>query len=268
MAWQEFEKACENYLNDTYGDKASFILEGGSNSNVSDIAVVVNDRVIFYIEAKMAAAQSGQFVVLPDIDNKCFYFSPKNKSDENEFTRIILSYINDNYNLFFNAGTAGEDINVDKYYFSQWIIDHYKNRDVKYIITYKNGFIIFPVEEFMNYFDIFATMRNKGSGSSEPAKKNWPAISSYIGEEYDISDTKPFRDGRKNRLMAHTNSSVDDEVFVVDTLTYQFRARELENEYEIRKLNRKTKNPTVIFRVRVKTRQEISDLELFEEDLL
>ena len=56
--------------------------------------------------------------------------------------------------------------------------------------------------------------------------------------------------------------------FVVDTLTYQFRAREEDNEYEIRKLNRKTKNPTVIFRVRVKTRQEISDLELFKEELL
>lgn len=268
MAWNEFEKACENYLNNNYGDRAIFILEGGSNSNISDIAVEIDGRVMFYIEVKMGSAQSGQFVVLPDVENECFFFSPRNKSDENEFTRIILSYINDNYDAFLNAGTAGEDIDVDKQCFSQWIINHYRNRGVKYIITYNNGFIIFPVEAFMNYFDISATMRNKGSGSSQPAKKNWSAISSYIGEEYNVSNTEHLIDGKKKRLLAYTNRLVDKETFVVDSLTYQFSARDEDDEYEVRKLNRKTKNPTVVFRVHIKTKQEISDLELFEEELL
>lgn len=265
--WEKFEKACETYLNENYGHLANFILEGGSNSNISDIAVTVNRRVNFYIEAKMGLAQSGQFVVLPDVENKCFYFSPKNKSLENEFTEIILSYINDNFDIFFNAGTAGKDIDIDKYYFTQWIINHYKNRSVKHIITYKNGFIIFPVEKFGNYFDVSATMRNKGSGSTQPAKKNWAAISSYIGDAYDVSSTEPFRDGKKNRLLAYTNRGVRDEQFVIESVTYQFSSRERENEYEVRKLNRKTKNPTVVFSVHVTAQQDISDLRFFERDL-
>lgn len=265
--WEAFEKACETYLNKNYGHLANFVLEGGSNSKKSDIAVTVNRRVNFYIEAKMGVAQSGQFVVLPDVENKCFYFSPKNKSSENEFTEIILSYINDNFDIFFNAGTAGKDIDIDKFYFTQWIIKHYKNRGVKYIITHNNGFIIFPVEKFGTYFDVSATMRNKGSGSTQPAKKNWEIISDYICDEYDVSNTEPFRDGKKNRLLAYTDRCVCDEQFIVDNLTYQFSSREQENEYEIRKLNRKTKNPTVIFAIHVAAQQDIDDLSFFEKDL-
>lgn len=262
---EQFEIESLKYLKDKYENQdISFEVCGGMDSTVSDIAVIINGQISFYIEAKMNAAQSGQFVILPDKVKRNFYFSPRNKSVENIFTDIIIKYINDNYETFLQAGTAGEDIDIDNSVFANWIINHYQNKGVKYLITYNNEFIIFPIEKFASYFLISAKARNKGSGSRQPAKKNWPSITEFVTDNYDVVKVDSLREGSKNRLLAYTSQLVDQESFNLDQLTYQFSDRPPVDEYEIRLLNRKTKNTTVIFSIKVLSEQIETDLSDFE----
>ena len=48
--------------------------------------------------------------------------------------------MNNNFNLFINAGTKGEEINLKSKIFSNWIIEYYKSKNTKFFIT--NSFII------------------------------------------------------------------------------------------------------------------------------
>lgn len=51
--------------------------------------------------------------------------------------------MNNNFNLFINAGTKGEEINLKSKIFSNWIIEYYKSKNTKFFIT--NSFIILPI---------------------------------------------------------------------------------------------------------------------------
>ncbi|WP_313018939.1 hypothetical protein [Acetoanaerobium noterae] len=60
-------------------------------------------KSLFYIEAKMPSAQSGQFVLLPDSDKKEFVFSPRNKSKIDENVQFIIDHMNKNFSKYENA---------------------------------------------------------------------------------------------------------------------------------------------------------------------
>lgn len=266
---ERFEHNCLQYLKNNYEKhNISFQLSGGMDSTTSDIAVFKNNEFLYYIEAKMGMAQCGQFVILPDKERNHFFFSPKNKSEENIFTNAILQYINQHYSIFLEAGTAGEDILIDNAIFSNWIINYYKNKGVNYFITYSSEYIIFPVEKFPYYFTISATARNKGSGSTEPARKNWNTINDYVTSTYEIIDVTSVNENKKNRLLVYSEKLLDKETFLVDEVTYKFSSRSTKMEYEIRKLNRTTKNTTVIFSISINSSQLEEDLISFERSLL
>lgn len=114
MSWKTFEEECVAYLKRKYGRQ--FKLKGGSDSTLSDI-FFNNGLKCFYIEAKMPSAQCGQFVLIPDSDNRIFKYSNKNKTNENEYTRMIVEFMNSNFECFCNSGTAGIDINMQKLVF-------------------------------------------------------------------------------------------------------------------------------------------------------
>ena len=98
---EAFETRCYEYLKAFYVAKnAKFERKGGMDSTTSDIAVIKNNKVDFYIEAKDSPAQSGQFVLLPDESTKTFVFSPKNHSEPNELTNIMIEYMNQNFERF------------------------------------------------------------------------------------------------------------------------------------------------------------------------
>lgn len=63
--WKIFEKACLTYLNQTNSDVVKkYTSKGSLDSTISDIQVMENDVLSYYIEAKMPKSQCGQFVLV------------------------------------------------------------------------------------------------------------------------------------------------------------------------------------------------------------
>ena len=59
-----FELECLEYLQNKYNyENVHFNHNGGMDSTMSDISVIKNGKIAFFIEVKDNTAQSGQFVV-------------------------------------------------------------------------------------------------------------------------------------------------------------------------------------------------------------
>lgn len=259
---EAFEIRCFEYLKNTYATKETrFDRKGGMDSTTSDIAVIKNNKVDYYIEAKDSSAQSGQFVLLPDETSRTFIFSPRNHSEPNDMTDIIIEYMNQDFDRFNNAGTSGESLDIDTEVFAKWIVEHYKNRNVKYFMSYAREYIIFPIRKFTSYFDIVANYRIKKSGSGDPAKKDYYIVNSAITEIYPTA--KFYEDGKK--LFVELQSPLQNDRFQLGKYTYYFSKQE-ENIYRIKRLSN-TYNMNVIFSIELKKGQASDDLEEFESDL-
>ena len=162
--WKQFEIDATDYLIDNFSKYAQFTHMGESDSTQSDILVEpYNNQDSFYIEAKMGNAQCGQFVILRDDEEECFYYSPNNANSENQYSDMIIDYINDNYDDFADAGSKGVPIDLEPWIFAEWIKDMYTNhKNAEFVITDDRGdFKIVPMEDFDKTFDISATLRCK-----------------------------------------------------------------------------------------------------------
>lgn len=259
---EAFETECYEYLKRTYKTTSSdFYHEGGMDSTKSDIAVIKNGHIDFFIEAKDTAAQSGQFVLLPDEDSESFVFSPRNHSEPNEMTDIIIAYMNNSFHRYNNAGTAGEILGIDTSVFSRWIINHYKDKNVKYVISYGRGFVILPIRKFNDYFDISAKYRIKKSGSGEPAKRDMDAVKQVIKNLYPTASFVIV--GKK--LFARFSTRLSVDTFQLGKYSY-YLSEQNSGVYEIRRLSN-TYNMNVIFSIKLIKSQADADLREFESDL-
>lgn len=259
---EKFETECYEHLKKYYKTpNTDFKHEGGMDSTKSDIAVIKNGKVDFYIEVKDSSAQSGQFVLLPDEDTQKFIFSRRNKSEPNEITDIIIEYMNNDFHRFNNAGTAGQSLNIKSTIFSDWIIEHYKEKNVKYLISYNKGFVIFPINKFGKYFDITANYRIKKSGSGNPSQKDFNSIKLWINNYYGSVNFIQ----KDKKLYVKITEPLTQDKFLLGQHTY-FLSRQDTNLYEIRKLSN-TYNMNVIFSVKLIKAQEPEDLDEFKSQL-
>lgn len=259
---EQFELRCYEYLKKFYKTKETdFHHEGGMDSTKSDIAAIKNGRIDFYIEAKDASAQSGQFVLLPDEEREVFVFSPRNHSKPNEMTDIIIDYMNSDFERFNNAGTAGQSLDIDTGVFADWIIEHYKDKNVKYVISCDRDYVIFPIRKFEQYFNIIANYRIKKSGSGEPAKRDIPAIKQMIKDYYA---TAKFSQEEK-KLFVDISERVHKDRFIMGDYTY-YLSEQNSGDFEVRRLSN-TYNMNVIFSIELVKAQDENDLEEFESDL-
>lgn len=259
---EQFELRCYEHLKNVYKTKETdFHHEGGMDSTKSDIAVIKNGRVDFYIEAKDCSAQSGQFVLLPDKEREVFVFSPRNHSKPNEMTDIIINYMNNDFQNYNNAGTAGQSIDIDTGVFADWIIEHYKDKNVKYVISCDGDYVIFPIRKFEQYFNIKANYRIKKSGSGGPAKREIPAIKQMIEAYYT---TARFSQEEK-KLFVNISESVNKDRFILGDYTY-YLSKQSSCDYEVRRLSN-TYNMNVIFSIELIKGQDRNDLEEFRLDL-
>lgn len=259
---EEFELRCYEYLKRLYKTKETdFHLEGGMNSTKSDIAVIKNGKIHFYLEVKDASAQSGQFVLLPDEENEVFVFSPRNRSEPNEMTNIIIDYMNSNFQRFNNAGTAGQSLSIDPGVFAEWIIGHYKTKNVKYVISCDEDYIIFPIRKFQKYFNIIANYRVKKSGSGTPAKKDISDVKQMIKDYYDTAQFSC----KGKKLFVNVPERIDKDRFIIGRYTY-YLSKQNSEAYEVRRLSN-TYNMNVIFSIKLIQTQDMSDLVEFESDI-
>lgn len=259
---EAFEIGCYEFLKESYNKEGlTFHHEGGMDSTKSDIAVIKNGIIDYFIEAKDTNAQSGQFVVQPNEQTKTFVFSPKNHSQPNEMTEIMINYMNQDFDRFNNAGTAGESLDIDPAIFSNWIIEYYKSKNVKYVITYQNNYIILPIRKFAKYFQISAVYRIKKSGSGEPAKKDFSTVINTIAKRYP--DAEFSTKGKK--LFTTIPSNITQDRFMLGNYTYYLSKQTLDL-CEIRRLSN-TYNMNIIFSIHLKCLQDPSDLIEFESDL-
>lgn len=253
--WKIFELDCTYYLIKEYGENFTHL--GFSDSTVSDIKYENNSK-LFYIEAKMPSAQSGQFVLLPDYENKEFTFSTRNKTKQNENTDFIIQYMNKNFERYANAGTTGEDIEIDQTIFNSWIVNTYKEKMVKFFITKGDDYIIFPIEKYGEYFSITAKYRIKKSGSSKVPKScqenvlkkiKSMSINFKILDDFEIESSQDL-----NKMK-----------FKVLDSDYMFSHKK-DNIYRIRKLSN-TRNANVIFSIQLLKEQDSADLKNFISNL-
>lgn len=254
-AWKEFELDCNKYLNEKYGNHFTHL--GFSDSTVSDIKYE-NSEKIFYIEAKMPSAQSGQFVLLPDYENKKFLFSSRNKTEPNENTDFIINYMNQKFDMYSNYGTSGEKIDINQDVFGNWIINYYKQKGVEFFITKGENFIIFPVEKYKDYFFISANYRIKKSGSTDvPLNRQQDVIKqlNLMNIQYELKD----------EFKLVSTQDLDRFKFSVGDFDYMVRKIE-KNLYRIRKLSN-TRNPNVIFSIKLIKEQDEKDLDNFLKSL-
>jgi hypothetical protein len=169
--------------------------------------------------------------------------------------------MNDNFDYFHDAGTAGKTLDITPDIFAEWIIKHYKGRNVKYVISYGKNFVILPINKFAEYFDITATYRIKKSGSREPAQKHINIVQQEITKHYP---TAKFSQEEK-KLNVNIDVSIHKDRFIIGDYTY-YLSKQSNNIYEVRCLSN-TYNMNVIFSVQLKKEQDSSDLVMFESDL-
>lgn len=241
--WQDFELECTKYLNERFGAYASFEHQGGSDSTVADIKVKTKSGRVFYIDSKHCPAQCGQFVLLPNISSGEFEYSPLNVNRINEYAIKIMDFMNDDFDEFREAGTAGKDINMKNgpEIFAAWIVQTYKEKGARFFIT--NDFKIVEIDDFAQHFCVSAKYRIKRSGSSGVGKSRLTEISNYLKNNFNTISTIKS-EGEKLFLTATSN--LHNTRFVYGEYEYMISARD--SEYEVRKLSN-TYNANVIFSI-------------------
>lgn len=243
--WEDFEIESTEYLNKVFGSYAQFNLDGGSDSTISDIEVITKKGRRFYIEAKHCPAQCGQFVLLPDIATGRFVYSHLNATRINRFSQAIIDHMNNSFEEYKEAGTAGREIVMKNGpdIFAAWIIQAYKDKGARFIITNNN--VILRVEDFSKYFYVTAKYRVKRSGSNSVGKGRIYAVSAYLKANYPISSLT--QDGDK--LFITSKQYLHNSRFIIDGTEYMISERS--GNYEIRRLSN-TFNANVIFSISTK----------------
>ncbi|UUD35099.1 hypothetical protein NPA07_04825 [Mycoplasmopsis caviae] len=243
--WEIFEIEGTDFLNKMFSGKAKFTRCGGTNSKNSDIMVEKQNGEIFYIEVKYCPAQSGQFVLLPNLDSKKFEYSPLNDSKINKYAQEIINHMNSKFQYYVKAGTSGKELifSNSQSIFSDWIKSHYKRKKVRFILV--NNFKLVDIENINEAFNISAKYRVKKSGTSNVSIKKQPEIIKYIQENYSI--IKIVSSNKK--LLVWSNFNLHNIRFNINNYEYLFSKRD--NCFEIRKLSN-TFNASVIFSINIK----------------
>lgn len=259
--WEDFEIDCTKYLNDTFGDYATFTHQGGENATISDILVETQSGRSFYIEAKHCPAQCGQFVLLPDLETCTFEYSRQNANNINRYAELIMSYMNQSFDEFRESGTTGKDIAMENssQIFSDWIIQIYREKGADFIIT--NNYTILPIERFLDYFEVTGKYRIKRSGSGNVGKSRHEPVMDYIlTNDYVINSSRVEGD----KLFVSSHQSLHNHRFILRGIEYMFSLRG--QEYELRKLSN-TYNANVIFSIKKKNSSLGLSKEAFIEAL-
>lgn len=251
--WEMFENEACTFLNSCYKNTPlAFRAWGGSDSTASDIEVYKYNNYIFSIEAKLSPCQSGQFVVINDGDS--YSYSNRNKYAGNIHTRQIIRYINDNFDYYQNIEQFGVDIDCPDDILFNWIINHYRSKNSRFIITSDmlDGYMsVIPIEAIGNYFEVSAVLRRKKSGSRNVPISQYALAKAMLKKhlsKFEIG-IKEFLTDKGNIIVTLNPSVILDrsDCYFGDNM---FLSKDRYSEgYKIKMLS-KTNNVNVVFSLR------------------
>lgn len=132
---------------------------------------------------------------------------------------MIMEYMNEDFDAFREAGTAGKDIDMPNGsdIFADWIIQAYKDKGADFFIT--NNYTILPIERFREYFEVTAKYRIKRSGSGNVGKSRLKPVMDYIStHDYVITDSRVAGD----KLFVVSPQQLHDHRFILRRLSICF----------------------------------------------
>lgn len=171
--WENFEKEIFEYLKEIL-EKYDTIVKhyGKADSTIPDIEITINKtKEKFYIDIKMPASQTSQFVV--EIKNNEFVYGSRNQFKTNKFSEDIIDVLNQNFDFFKNVSQTGLIVPIPEETAFNWVISNMECKNVKFIssIDNKGNKKVFSLKDISLFFDIKTILRRKKSGSQVLPKK-------------------------------------------------------------------------------------------------
>lgn len=254
--WENFENEMTNYLQDMLNDYDVMVKQfGNSDSTISDIEITINNNMKkFYVETKMPASQTSQFVV--EIKNNKFIYGKNNKFKGNEYSDEIIKILNSNFEKYKTVAQSGINIPVPEEIAFGWIASNMRNKEVEFIISVDNNDNkkIFSLEQFNKFFNIKTILRRKKSGSQNLPKAYYDDFKKILNSMFSNYDYNLYADNNKLflniPLELSKNECYIDSDLLSDGKRY-FLSNKGNGKYEV-KITSATNNPNIIFELSVK----------------
>lgn len=267
--WKDFERNATKLLNDIFNDfNLSFESGGGTNSKDSDIKIKKDNNFIANIEAKYNEPQCGQITVVPEANK--FIYSEKSVNNINQYTNVIIKYLNDNFHRYKNYSTKSINVDIDESILANWVKTYY-SEESEWLIYSKNkdtltesNVLLIPINDLDKYFTVSAKFRIKKSGSnSKIADKDKERVKNIINDYLKDKVFTIEEDSKKLFVITDEEigkTKLDDG--------YYISAKNSSGKFGITKRNQtKNPNPNVMFDLTLKENVEFKG-KLFKDTYL
>lgn len=254
--WEDFESEMTGYLQQMLKDYDVLVEQYGSaDSTIPDIEITINSNSKkFYVETKMPASQTSQFVV--EIKNNKFVYGSKNKFKSNQYSDEIINILNDNYNLYSKVAQTGMVVPVPETIAFSWIASNMKNKNVEFIISVDNdgNKKVFSLDQFNKFFNIKTIFRRKKSGSQDLPKTYYDDFKKHLDLRFSKYDYSLNTNGKKLYLDLPLDLNKNECYIDSDVLPEgkrYFLSNKGNGKYEV-KITSSTNNPNIIFELSLK----------------
>lgn len=254
--WEDFESEMTGYLQQMLKDYDVLVEQYGSaDSTIPDIEITINSNSKkFYVETKMPASQTSQFVV--EIKNNKFVYGSKNKFKSNQYSDEIINILNDNYNLYSKVAQTGMVVPVPETIAFSWIASNMKNKNVEFIISVDNdgNKKVFSLDQFNKFFNIKTIFRRKKSGSQDLPKTYYDDFKKHLDLRFSKYKYSLNTNGKKLYLDLPLDLSKNECYIDSDVLPEgkrYFLSNKGNGKYEV-KITSSTNNPNIIFELSLK----------------
>lgn len=254
--WEDFESEMTGYLQQMLKDYDVLVKQYGStDSTIPDIEITINSNSKkFYVETKMPASQTSQFVV--EIKNNRFVYGSKNKFKSNQYSDEIINILNDNYNLYSKVAQTGMVVPVPETIAFSWIASNMKNKNVEFIISVDNdgNKKVFSLDQFNKFFNIKTIFRRKKSGSQDLPKTYYDDFKKHLVLRFSKYKYSLNTNGKKLYLDLPLDLNKNECYIDSDVLPEgkrYFLSNKGNGKYEV-KITSSTNNPNIIFELSLK----------------
>lgn len=254
--WEDFESEMTGYLQQMLKDYDVLVKQyGNADSTIPDIEITINsNKKKFYVETKMPASQTSQFVV--EIKDNKFVYGNKNKFKSNQYSEEIINILNENYKLYSKVAQTGMVVPVPETIAFSWIASNMKNKNVEFIISVDNegNKKVFSLDQFNKFFNIKTIFRRKKSGSQDLPKAYYDDFKKHLDLKFSKYDYSLNTNGKKLFLdipldLSKSECYIDSDV-LPDGKRY-FLSNKGNGKYEV-KITSATNNPNIIFELSLK----------------